>query len=60
MAGLIAIFVKAVTTAIALAAIGSLLKFVRLLKLHRGKLAELQKKGLVCSFAHFLNFTTDR
>lgn len=47
MADLIASLVKAVTAAIVAAAIASVLKFVRLLMLHRGKITELQKQGLV-------------
>lgn len=54
MAGLMATFVKAATTAIVITAIGSLLKFVRLLRLHRRKLADLQIQGLVGSHSPWI------
>lgn len=58
MADLIASLVKAVTAAIVAAAIASVLKFVRLLMSHRGKITELQKQGLVSFHTlHSLNIT---
>lgn len=49
MDGILAYILRTLTAAILVAAVGSVLYFIKLLRRHRGKMAELRKQGLVSS-----------
>lgn len=47
MDGVLSVFVRSLTVAVLVTAVGSVLYFVKLLRKHRGKMAELRRQGLV-------------
>ncbi|KAK6226578.1 cytochrome p450 [Colletotrichum tabaci] len=46
MDGVLSVFVRSLTVAVLVTAVGSVLYFVKLLRKHRGKMAELRRQGL--------------